>query len=53
MLGVYCPQHGRLVLIPVSEMDDLRRDATGFDVHFTCQCGYVGWQHVPTVRTNT
>ena len=50
MLGAYCPTHGCEVLVPISEVDAMERDANGFSIHFTCQCGYRGWQRLPRTK---
>lgn len=39
----YCPQHKTRVLVAYSSIDELRRVPEGWDLHFTCSCGFSGW----------
>jgi hypothetical protein len=51
MFTAYCPQHRCNVLVSV--YDAMRRDAGGYDVHFTCPCGYTGWSRQPRGTEDT
>ena len=51
MFSAYCPRHGCTVLLSLNDIGALQRDATGIQICFTCQCGYVGW-HRPKKPTS-
>ena len=49
MFAPFCPQHRSRVLLSVNDITELRRDDAGFNIHFTCQCGYTGWHRQPNI----
>ncbi len=39
MFDVYCPGHGKVVLLGHGAVDEVRNTESGIEVHLTCHCG--------------
>ena len=50
MFSIYCPEHGRAVLLGFADIADLRSGPDAIELDWICYCGARGTERYETFR---